>query len=128
MNFFDARLVKSDGKLFVEHSAFNVQIPDDRTQIYMPYEGKAIIFGIRPEDIYDPEFPAPGIIAQNVDGSIEVTELMGNEIFVYLQSGDTDYVARVDPRTSFKMGDQVQVAFNMGNMHIFDKETEQAIR
>lgn len=128
MNFFDSRLVQEAGKLYVEHSAFRVQIPEDRTQVYMPYEGKAVIFGIRPEDIYDPDFPAPGIIAQVVDGSIEVTELMGNEIFVYLQSGDTDYVARVDPRTSFKMGDQVQVAFNMGNMHIFDKETEQAIR
>jgi multiple sugar transport system ATP-binding protein len=128
MNFFDSRLVKSDGKLFVEHDAFNVQIPEQRAQVYMPYEGKSVIFGIRPEDIYDPHFPAPGIIAENVDGAIEVTELMGNEIFVYLKSGDNDYVARVDPRTDFKMGDKVQVAFNMGNMHIFDKETEQAIR
>jgi multiple sugar transport system ATP-binding protein len=53
---------------------------------------------------------------------------MGNEIFVFLKSGDHDYVARIDPRTNFKMGDKVKVTYNMGNMHIFDKETEKAIR
>jgi multiple sugar transport system ATP-binding protein len=45
-----------------------------------------------------------------------------------MQSDDHSYVARVDPRTDFKMGDKVQVAFNMDNMHIFDKSSEQAIR
>ena len=54
--------------------------------------------------------------------------LMGNEIFLFLKSGEIEYVARVDPRTSYKMGDQVTMAFNMDNMHIFDKETEQVIR
>ncbi len=87
-----------------------------------------MIFGLRPEDIHDPNYAPPGIVPQEVQGNIEVTELMGNEIFVYLQSGYHSYVARVDPRTDFKMGDKVQVAFNMDNMHIFDKSTEQAIR
>ena len=47
---------------------------------------------------------------------------------VFLKSGDHNYVARIDPRTKFRMGDKVQITFNMGNMHIFDKETEMAIR
>jgi len=38
------------------------------------------------------------------------------------------FLARVDPRTGFRVGNQVQVAFNMANMHIFDRETELAIR
>jgi multiple sugar transport system ATP-binding protein len=59
---------------------------------------------------------------------VEVTELMGNEIFVFFKSGDHDYVGRIDPRTNFKMGDDITATFNMANMHIFDKETEQAIR
>ncbi|NIW46728.1 MAG: glycerol-3-phosphate ABC transporter ATP-binding protein, partial [Gammaproteobacteria bacterium] len=47
---------------------------------------------------------------------------------LHMTSGDHSYIARVDPRTSFRMGDDVQVAFNMGNMHVFDKETEETIR
>jgi len=128
MNFFDGKLVKGDGKIFVDTGSFSIQIPEDRADVYVPYAGRPVIFGLRPEDIYDPKYESPDIIRQTVEGSVEVTELMGNEIFVFLKSGSHDYVARIDPRTNFRMGDKVQITFNMGNMHIFDKETEKAVR
>ena len=54
---------------------------------------------------------------------------MGNEIFVYLAAGEDIFIGRVDPRTDFSMGDKVQVAFNMDNVHLFDPEGEKvAIR
>jgi multiple sugar transport system ATP-binding protein len=57
---------------------------------------------------------------------------MGNEIFLYLISGKNSSVARVDPRTRFQIGDQVQVVFNMDNFHLFDpaadRENPPAIR
>mgnify|MGYP003574446366 CR=1 FL=1 len=128
MNFFDAKIRKDGSNVYVDAGDFSVKIPDNRTDLYTPYDGKAVIFGLRPEDIYDPKYEAPDIIGDTVTASVEVTELMGNEIFVFLKSGEDDYVARVDPRTNFRMGDKVEITFNMGNMHIFDKETEQAIR
>jgi multiple sugar transport system ATP-binding protein len=128
MNFFEGKLVKDGNNMMVDCSAFTVKIPDDRVDVYKPHDGKAVIFGLRPEDIYDPKFEAPDIVGHQVEGNVEVTELMGNEIFVFLKSGDHNYVARIDPRTNFRMGDKINVTFNMGNMHIFDKETEQAIR
>ena len=128
MNFFDAKIRKDGNNVYVDAGDFSIKIPDNRTDLYMPYDGKDVIFGLRPEDIYDPKYEAPDIIGETVQASVEVTELMGNEIFVFLKSGDDDYVARVDPRTNFRMGDKVEMTFNVGNMHIFDKETEQAIR
>ncbi|MCJ7700965.1 MAG: ABC transporter ATP-binding protein [Anaerolineales bacterium] len=128
MNFFEGKLVKNDGNMFVECGSFSVQIPEDRADAYVPNDGKSIIFGLRPEDIHDPKFEAQDILGRGVEASVEVTELMGNEIFVFLKSGNDDYVARIDPRTNFRMGDKVKITFNMGNMHIFDKETEKAIR
>src|SRR5512134_991818 len=53
MNFFPAKIVKQDGKLIVDGSSFQVQIPESRMAVYQPYEGKDIIFGIRPENIFD---------------------------------------------------------------------------
>jgi len=128
MNFFSARLVKDGENLFIDAGNFKVMIPDGRTSVYMPYNGKDVIFGIRPEDIHNPEFAPPGISAQPVDSVVDVTELMGNEIFVYLKSGDHNFVARVDPRSRYNINDNVQVVFNMENMHIFDRESEVAIR
>jgi multiple sugar transport system ATP-binding protein len=128
MNFFKAKLVKGDGKLFVDGGSFKVEVPSSRYNVYNNYIDKSIIFGVRPEDIKDPHFAPPGIFAQPVEGLIDVTELMGNEVFLYVATGDHSYVARVDPRTSARMGDRMQVVFNMDNMHLFDPETEQAIR
>ena len=84
--------------------------------------------GIRPEDIQDPHYLPPEIIPQPVDGLVDVTELMGNEIQLYITTGEHSFVARVDPRTKAVMGERTQVVFNMGNMHLFDPETEQAIK
>ncbi|MGD9094096.1 MAG: glycerol-3-phosphate ABC transporter ATP-binding protein, partial [Anaerolineales bacterium] len=67
-------------------------------------------------------------IAQPVGCKVDVTELMGNEIFVYLVSGEHNFVARVDPRSRYSINDDIQVVFNMDNMQIFDKESEAAIR
>ena len=128
MNFFPAKLKKDDGKLHVDADAFSVEVPANRTDAYMSHVDKNVIFGIRPEDIHNPEFAPPGIIAHPVEAKVDVTELMGNEIFVYLRSGDHTYIARVDPRTRVNMGDDMQVVFNMDNMHIFDQETEDVIR
>jgi multiple sugar transport system ATP-binding protein len=128
MNFFPATLQKSDGKLIIDADSFKLEIPADRTTVYDGHVGKQIIFGIRPEDIINPEFAPPGINAQPVDTQVDITELMGNEIFLFLKSGKYEFVARVDPRTRATIGEQMQLVFNMDNMHIFDRETELAIR
>ncbi len=128
MNFFKAKLVKADGKMYVDGGAFKVEVPAAHYEAYSKYVDRPVIMGIRPEDIQDPHYLPPEIIPQPVDGKVEVTELMGNEIQLYVTAGEHSFVARVDPRTKARMGDQIQVVFNMGNMHLFDPESENAIR
>jgi multiple sugar transport system ATP-binding protein len=128
MNFFKAKLVRGDGKLYIDGQSFKLEVPADRYDAYSRLIDHAVIMGIRPEDINDPQYLPPGIIPQAVEGKVEVTELMGNEVQMYVLTGEHNFVARVDPRTSAKMGDNVQLVFNMGNMHLFDPESEQAVR
>ena len=127
MNFFKAKLVKDGGHMFVQGGAFRVPITLDRKS-YQNYVDKPVVMGIRPEDIYNPAFVPPGIHSAPVEAKVDVTELMGNEISLYLLAGQDNIVARVDPRTDFRMGDEVQVAFNMDKIHVFDPDTEKAIR
>ncbi|MDD2694735.1 MAG: sn-glycerol-3-phosphate ABC transporter ATP-binding protein UgpC [Anaerolineales bacterium] len=128
MNFFPAHIRKDTGKLFIDGGTFNVEIPTERTDVYGPYLDKPITFGIRPEDIYNPDFAPPGILAQPVTAKVDVTELLGNEILMYLKTGEHIFIARVDPRSRYAIGEDAKVVLNMANMHIFDRETEKAIR
>ena len=120
MNIFSAKLEKSDGTLVIDAGSFSIKVPESRRNLYLPLAGKQIMFGIRPEDIYNPEFVPTGIQAEAVEAKVDVIELMGNEIFLYLMTGNNQVVARVDPRTRFQVGAKVQVMFNMDNFHLFD--------
>lgn len=128
MNFFKGKLVREQGKLMVDGGSFKVEVAPERVDRYSRYLDKSVILGIRPEDIQDPNFLPPGIYPQNVNVNVDVTELMGNEIFLYLTSGEHSFVARVDPRTTVRMGEKTTLAFNMHNMHLFDPDTEKTIR
>jgi multiple sugar transport system ATP-binding protein len=128
MNFFEAKLAQSDGKVVVDCGIFKVTVPENKTGPYKGHAGKSVLFGIRPEDIHDPQFAPPGIHQALVETYVEVTELMGNEVFLHLKAGDHSFVGRVDPRTQARIGSKMQLALNLDNMHLFDKDTEQTIR
>jgi len=74
------------------------------------------------------DYAPPGITAAPLRVKVDVTELMGNEIFVYLLTGQKTFIARVDPRTQARIGQDLDVVMNMDNVHIFDRQTEGAIR
>jgi multiple sugar transport system ATP-binding protein len=127
MNFFQA-IVKGDGKgMHLEIGGFRVPVPEERVNDLLPYQAKEIIFGIRPENICDPKCQ-PVTIEAPVKAMVDVTEVMGSEIFLHLVADGKPFLARVDPRTRARPGQEIQVSFDMTRMHAFDPETEQAIR
>ncbi|MDW8103262.1 MAG: sn-glycerol-3-phosphate ABC transporter ATP-binding protein UgpC [Anaerolineae bacterium] len=127
MNFFEAVVAEEDGKLVVDAGTFRVQIPDSKREKALPLKGKKVIFGIRPEHIYAPPYVPPGISAASVRAEVDITELMGNEIFLYLLSGKNRFLARVDPRVHVRPGEIIEVVMDMENMHLFDAVTEKAL-
>jgi multiple sugar transport system ATP-binding protein len=62
-----------------------------------------------------------------VQGKGDVTELMGNEQCIYLVSGKHQFLARVDPRTKANPGQEMELVFDMANLHAFDPESGKAI-
>ncbi|MBN1954642.1 MAG: ABC transporter ATP-binding protein [Anaerolineae bacterium] len=128
MNFFEARLEQRDGTVVIDTEDFVLTIPKEQQDSYRPHVGKAVTFGIRPEDIHDPDFAPPGIKEYKTEARVEVTELMGNEVVVYLDTRSHEFLGRFDPRTKARVGGTIAVAFNLDKMHIFDANTEEAIR
>ncbi len=127
MNFFPAKLRKDGNKVMIDAGDFTVQIPSGRDDPYKSHLDKEVIFGIRPENIHDPDFAPPNIHGEKVSVKVDVTELMGNETLLYLVSGKNIFVGRVDPRSNLRVNDQTQVIFDMDKFHIFDAKTEASI-
>ena len=91
------------------------------------YIGKEVIAGIRSEAIHDEPMYLSQFSDWVIDATVEVTELMGAEIFLYINSQGQNLIARVSPRSKAKAGDVVKVAFDVNRLHIFDKDTELCI-
>ena len=128
MNFFDGTLVNEDGALIIDTGDFRVKVPDDRKATYESYASKEIVFGIRPEHVHAPEYAPPGITPAPFSAHIDLVELLGHELHLFVTSGKNSLVAKVDTRMQVGIGDKIDLVMEMNNMHLFDKETERAIR
>ena len=124
MNFFDVTLASENGDLYVDGGTFRVKVPESKLQAFLPYKGQRVTFGIRPDDIHDPHFTPPNIVPGKIKAEVDVTELMGNEVFVHLLTGERSFTGRFDPRTGARVGDTIETVVNMDNMHAFDPQTE----
>ena len=139
MNFIDAVVLKEGDDFFVEYGTedtktragvkYKIKLPASKNKddCLVPYIGKEVIMGIRPEDVHD----EPELIAANPDGkveaNVEVTELMGAETYLYMNSEEQSINARVAPESTSKPGDKITIAFETNKIHLFDKDTELTI-
>ena len=113
------------GKLEINTGGFRMEVPEAKAAEWNQYKGREVIFGMRPEDIHAKPYVAPGILESDIVSRVDVTETMGNEVFLYLVSADDkQYIARVDPRVQAQPNDELELAVNMSNAHIFDPKTE----
>jgi len=131
MNFFDVRLQKEDGKIVAVFGDNKIVVPQEKIAKFKDesYIGKEVTMGIRPENIDDdPEFVEAHPDAQ-MKVHVEVTELMGSETYLYFSTSgkEENIIARVDPRTKTRAGDDVKVALDTSRLHFFDKDTEETI-
>ena len=123
MNFFEVTIQGTPEATTVVGEGFQLAIPPARAQGLKSSLGQQVFMGLRPEDLYDAEYVAPNIHPGNIDAKVEVTELMGNEVFLYLVTGGHSYVARVDPRTKARVSSEVRMVANLDNVHFFEKDT-----
>jgi multiple sugar transport system ATP-binding protein len=128
MNFMNARLVERDGKVALDCRDFVLDVPESKAAPYRQHMGKDIILGIRPENTHDVDYCPSGITKALVEVKVEVTELLGREVVVHLASDHLQFQGIFDPRTRARVGNTISVAFNMDSIHIFDEQTELAIR
>ena len=130
MNFFDARITGTVDNMQVELSGggATLNVPPDKRARYADYLGKDVIFGLRPEDMFDPVFaPSRTTESELVRGNVDVFEPLGSEVYLYMIAGDDSFIARVDPRTGAAVGSEYELVFDMNTMHIFDPATQEAI-
>jgi multiple sugar transport system ATP-binding protein len=129
MNFVPVDIVQDSGKLWADAGSFKVELPPDQSNRARDHVGKSCIFGIRPEDIYDKLLA--GLVKADTGNTVkvcvDVVEPLGDDVEVHLAAGDHQMIAKIDSKTQAKVGDTIEVLFDMEKAHLFDKVSELAL-
>ncbi|OGX44397.1 MAG: glycerol-3-phosphate ABC transporter ATP-binding protein [Omnitrophica WOR_2 bacterium RIFCSPLOWO2_12_FULL_51_8] len=127
MNFMRGRVIRKNGKIYFDESKFRVKMVEAMYEKMLPYDGKEVIFGIRSEDIYDKLFVSEAPPENVVRSKCEVYEPMGSEVYLYLNTGKHTFIARVGAHDRPKVNQDMDLVFDMSNVHFFDQDTEETI-
>lgn len=131
MNFMDAEILKEGDDIVASLSGKDVKfvIPKGKAAFLEEkgYVGKTIIVGIRPEDIHKEKVFLDMSENSQFKADVVIRELMGAEIYAYLNFQGTELIAKFDGRSDIMPGQTLDLALDMNRMHFFDKETEENI-
>ncbi len=127
MNFMNGRIIKKDGKFYFDEGKVRVKLVDDMNQAISTYADKEVIFGIRSEDIYDKLFVSEAPAENVIRANCEVVEPMGSEVYLYLNTGNHTFIARVGAHDRPEVNQDMDLVFDMSKVHFFDRDTEETI-
>ena len=139
MNFIEAKIREEKGTYYVEFGSedtktragvkYKVKLPESKNyrDCLVPYIDKDVIMGIRPEHVHDEDNFLEKFPEGIVEATVDVTEMMGAETYLYMTCEGQGINARVDPSSTSRSGDVIKIAIDPTKIHIFDKDTEMTI-
>ena len=139
MNFIPAKLIMANGKYTVEFGSedtktsrgrkFYVELPSAKAdnEGLKYYVDKEVILGIRPENIHDEEMFLSTAKTGMIEATVDVTEMLGAETFLYLTCEGIPLTARVSPRCTARPQDTVKLALDPNKIHLFDASDEHSL-
>jgi multiple sugar transport system ATP-binding protein len=133
MNFFHGTVEQTaQGCVFSEktdgaEAGGVLQVPLDGRyrQALEAHSSKEVVLGIRPEEVV--EAASGSSVHLPFSATVEVSEPMGAETFVYLRSSGHSFIARVRSMVHPRSGDHFDAALDVGKIHFFDPQTEALI-
>lgn len=131
MNFFDAYIGEEEGRttLYLGGTELGkkVYVDGSRRQLLKEQEnGKKVVIGIRPEDIWEYEDAVHrGFDEASVDivETITAREMPGAEVILYFDAQNKSHAVRLRPDNQTRTGEKLQLYFDPEKLHVFDKET-----
>jgi len=130
MNFVNATVGVKNDRVTLNFNDISITLPPKYSiPEVKAYDGKEIIFGVRPEALSDETRFVANHAETSMPAHVDVVEMLGAETYLYVTvAGVLTMTARVDPTVSHsKVGEVSSLAMDGNRVHLFDKDSEHVI-
>ncbi len=132
MNFVDCTLSPDSATLLAHRAGFQLPLsPPPSPEVAQRAAGQPLVLGVRPEDVAVSTDPVVSPSNQALSGwlpaEVYVVEPLGSENIVDLKVGEQIIRAKTPPTFKPPMGAPVRFSIDQARMHLFDRQTEQAL-
>ena len=124
MNFVRGKIISEGEQIIFDEGKVQIPLSNSQSEKLSSHLGSEVLWGIRPEDIYDPDTICRDVTTVEINAKVEVVEPMGNEVFLNLTTGTTPFVARVDPLSMPQVDQKIKLAVDIDKAHFFDADSE----
>ena len=124
MNFMSLTIANEGGAVVGDEGNFKLNLSGKLAEVAGRYEGKSLVFGIRPEDVAVSPNAAAG---EAIEATVEVVEPLGSEIHLYVGTGRHQLVVKTPPAVHAAVGDSIKLVPSQERAILFDGETEQSL-
>jgi len=127
INFIDVHVVKENETLYLQQGRMKLKIPEERKPRYDRLVGEEVVFGIRPEHIFDcnikKDFPG----GEALDAVVEVIEPIGAQLILLCSFDGIRLTASMDPHTKCKEDERMTLMVDMNQMQLFEKKSGETL-
>lgn len=127
MNFVSGIIEKKGDDFVFNCESFKFVVPKGLDRMLESYIGKEVVFGLRPEDIWDTNSSEWIKEKTAFESVVDYREIIGSETFMYVHVGDTPLITRVGGLCDAVAGSVFKIVFRLENLHFFDPTNQKAI-
>lgn len=127
MNFFDVEITAVNGDFHAKSEAVDLVLPKERAEKAAARAKGKVAMGVRPENIDLADDSAPPTAGSTLSARVEVVEPLGREDLVGVAVDGVELRVLVDKARGARVGDTVDLVFDLSKVQFFDPETEQSL-
>ena len=130
MNFINCLLGEHEGQLFLTSDGLHVKLPaGSRAGLSQVGSGgnSPVVLGIRPEDISERRFYDGAVDDNVIKARVDFLEPLGSEVLATCSLAEREIIVRLNPRTSAKSDETIELVLDLERAKLFDPATGEAL-
>jgi len=110
------------------HQVTKIKLPDKYKKLLEEYDGKDLVMGVRPEDIYIKDDINNENPSESISLNCDFAELLGRELILYSYISGQRIIIKSSAKYPTRTNDDFEICFDLNRLYFFEEDSGVRIR